>query len=701
MRRTGPALVFILAVLLLCGSLWGRPTTADEARTVVAGWLKLNTRPLGMTLGRDVMNVETFIDDNNQSAYYVVYLESGGFVVVSADDLVEPIIAFADDGVFEPSSENPLGALVTCDVKGRIAAVRNTIGLQMENPAGPQFKWRYFIDVSGTVENGFSLMGVNSISDVRVEPFVKSKWGQTTTCGKDIFNYYTPGNYPCGCTATAMAQLMRYHEYPNGRASVGSKRFEIKVDETSQFAYTRGGDGEGGPYQWSLMELEPDCGTTPEQREAIGALCYDASVAAKTEYADDASASSLRDARNALLGTFMYSNAVRAWTDDDTFGREALNDMVNTNLDAGYPVILGITKDDPEAGHAVVVDGYGYDITTLYHHLNMGWNGINDIWYNLPEIDYSASDNYNVINGCIYNIYTYGSGEIISGRITDLSQEPVSGATVVAQGWGGPYTAVTDDRGVYALAKVNANSTYTLTVIKPGYGFTAQEVTTGRSGDTQNVSGNRWGVDFVGGEAAAGVTSDNSREDFETADFSKFPWINSGDGNWGITFLERYAGTYGAETGKINDNESATLQVSVECASGDITFYRKVSSELGCDYLKFYIDGIEMVKWSGMEDWDAVTFPVAAGTRTFEWTYSKDSSIARGSDTVWIDEIVFPLDYSRLCDFDGNGMVDFVDFAFLAGRWLGHGTPDLADLNGDGEVDFEDMKIFAENWLAD
>ncbi len=701
MRRTGTALVFILAVLLLCGGLWARPTTADEAGMVVAGWLKFNTQPLGMELGRSVISAETFTDDYGNPAYYVVYLETGGFVVVSGDDLIEPIIAFADEGVFEPSSENPLGALVTRDIKGRVAAVRNTIGLKMESTIGAQGKWKHFIEVAEDSENGISLMGANLISDVRVEPFVKSKWGQTTTCGKINFNYYTPDNYPCGCTATAMAQLMRYHEYPNGRASVGSKRFEIKVDDISQFAYTRGGDGDGGPYQWSLMELEPDCGTTPEQREAIGALCYDASVAAKTEYMDDASASSLRDARNALLGTFMYSNAVRASTGDDTIDREALNDMVNTNLDAGYPVILGIIKDDSEAGHAVVADGYGYNISTLYHHINMGWNGSDDIWYNLPEIDYSASDNYNVINGCIYNIYTYGSGEIISGRITGLSREPVSGATVIARGWGGPYTAVTDDRGVYALVKVNAHSTYTLSVIKPGYGFTAKEVTTGRSGDTQNVSGNKWGVDFVGDDAAVGVTSDNSREDFETADFTKFPWINSGDGNWDITFLERYAGTYGAETGKINDNESATLRVSVECTSGDITFYRRVSSEPACDYLKFYIDDVEKVKWSGMEDWDAVTFPVTAGTRIFEWTYSKDGSIARGSDTAWIDEIVFPLDYSKLCDFDGNGMVDFVDFAFLTGRWPGHGTPDLADLNGDGGVDFDDLEIFAENWLAD
>jgi hypothetical protein len=654
MKRTGTALVLILVVLLFCDSLWARPTTSDEAEMVVMGWLKFNDKPFGTELGRSVISVETFIDDNGNPVYYVVYLEPSGFVIVSADDSIEPIIAFSDEGNFNPSAENPLGALVGRDIEGRVVAVRNTISLQMEGAVMAQGKWRYFIDAAGTDESGISLLGVNSVSDVRVEPFVKSRWGQSTTCGEISFNYYTTNHYPCGCTATAIAQLMRYHEYPNGRASVGSRRFEVKVDDVPQYTYTRGGDGKGGPYQWSLMELEPDCDTTLEQRKAIGALCYDASVAAETEYAQGGSASNLRNARTALLGTFMYNNAIYARWGDGIMNLEVLKDMVNTNLDAGYPVILGIVKDDTELGHAVIADGYGYDFSTLYHHINMGWNGSHDIWYNLPEIDYSRTDYYNVINGCIYNIYTYGSGEIISGRITDLSRRPVSGATVIARGWGGPYTAETNEKGIYALIKVNAYTTYTISVIKPRYAFTERQVTTGKSGESQNISGNIWGVDFVGDDASATVTTDFCREGFEAADFSKFPWIKSGDSNWDITFLELYAGTYGAEAGQIGNNEHTALQVNIECTSGDITFYRKVSSEGACDYLKFSIDGVEMAKWSGTVDWDVATFPVEAGSRTFEWTYSKDDSISRGYDTAWIDEIVFPLDKEEPCDVDNN-----------------------------------------------
>jgi len=59
--------------------------------------------------------------------------------------------------------------------------------------------------------------------------------------------------------------------------------------------------------------------------------------------------------------------------------------------------------------------------------------------------------------------------------------------------------------------------------------------------------------------------------------------------------------------------------------------------------LKFYIDGVRKGRWSGEEDWAEVSFPVTAGRRTFEWTYSKDGSESEGDDTAWIDDIVFPI----------------------------------------------------------
>ncbi len=133
-------------------------------------------------------------------------------------------------------------------------------------------------------------------------------------------------------------------------------------------------------------------------------------------------------------------------------------------------------------------------------------------------------------------------------------------------------------------------------------------------------------------------------EAFETGDFSRFPWEDSGNASWAITSWEKHSGTYSAQTGMIDHDESTILQVTLDCVLGDILFYCKVSSERGFDYLKFYIDGVEKGRWSGEEDWAEVSFSVTAGKRTFKWTYSKDSSVSEGDDTAWIDDIVFPID---------------------------------------------------------
>jgi hypothetical protein len=133
-------------------------------------------------------------------------------------------------------------------------------------------------------------------------------------------------------------------------------------------------------------------------------------------------------------------------------------------------------------------------------------------------------------------------------------------------------------------------------------------------------------------------------EDFETGDFTKFPWEHYENTAWAVTSQQKYSGAYSAEAGLIEDGQKTTLQVTLTCVSGNITFYRKISSEPKGDYLKFYIDGVEKGKWAGKVDWAELSFPVKAGTRTFEWTYSKNGSVSVGMDTAWIDDIVFPID---------------------------------------------------------
>lgn len=524
MKRRSPVFAIILVVShLCCSSLWARPTTAYEAEKVVSGWLKANARPLSTTLGRRVMNVETFTNEHSSSVYYIVYLQPCGFVIVSADDLIEPIIGFANDGTYESSLENPLGALVTNDLNGRAAATRSTFGLQAvvekATVTDTQSKWQHFISLAEAPEGGFGLMGLSCISDVRVAPLVQSRWGQRDACDEACYNYYTPQwvwdeypitghidwdegnakNYPCGCVATVLAQLMRYHKYPSDPCGIGVQVFQIGVDGEPSAAITRGGDGEGGPYRWDLMPARPGCNTEVEQRQAIGALCYDAGVAVRTEYKSDGSGALMPDALVALVSTFQYSNAIYGYNSGDDIG-PGLNEMVNPNLDAKAPVILAVLESsDPNGGHAVICDGYGYESSTLYHHLNMGYSGTDDVWYNLPVVD--RQPEFNSVTTCLYNIFVSGTGEIISGRVLDPDGKAIANASVYAELSGQTaLMALADDKGIYALDRLHSNTTYTVQPQVDGYIFSSLLVETGNSRDNSATSGNRWGIDFYAEE---------------------------------------------------------------------------------------------------------------------------------------------------------------------------------------------------------
>jgi len=73
---------------------------------------------------------------------------------------------------------------------------------------------------------------------------------------------------------------------------------------------------------------------------------------------------------------------------------------------------------------------------------------------------------------------------------------------------------------------------------------------------------------------------------------------------------------------------SITLYLS---SGGEVSFFKKVSSEPGWDFLEFYIDDVQKDKWSGIFDWEEVTYPVTSGEHTFKWVYIKDSNTIGGN----------------------------------------------------------------------
>ncbi len=132
-------------------------------------------------------------------------------------------------------------------------------------------------------------------------------------------------------------------------------------------------------------------------------------------------------------------------------------------------------------------------------------------------------------------------------------------------------------------------------------------------------------------------------EDWETGDFTKFPWELTSASNWSIDNVTHYEGNYSARSGDIGDSQLTDLSLTYEVASDDsISFFRKVSSESNYDYLQFYVDGLMLGSWAGELDWERVAFPVSMGLHVFTWRYMKDFSVSNGSDAAWVDFIVLP-----------------------------------------------------------
>ncbi len=488
--------IFWAVSILAFHTVQAAPTTAYQAKELVQNWLGINSHPLEEAMAPDVNEVMTYRDTDGNPLYHVVSLAEKGFVIISGDDMVEPIIAFVPDGVeYINTKDNPLSVLVNGDVPHRIKYVRTLEMGGMEAATGnepasilaAQRKWAF---LSGkTLSNDLEASSLSSISDVRVAPLVSTKWGQKKEkSGKNCYNLYTPNNYPCGCVATAMSQLMRFFEFPT--ASIFPQTYEIKVSNDGGETYqTQNKTMMGGLYEWHKMPNGPTI-PAPEQREAIGKLTHDTGCTLNTKYSSKGSGASFGKVSKRLKYPFGYDNSVTGTNYPQNIETEQRNAMVNPNLDAGRPVVLGLTNSN--TGHAVIADGYGYDTTTLYHHINMGWGGSHDAWYNLPNVDDDFYNFSSITDIAAYNVYRRGHGEIISGRISDRNGSPIAGVTVSAGG----KSDVSDAHGIYALDKLPSARTYTVNAVKAGYHFPSLHITVGTSVNYKTV-GNVWGVNFV------------------------------------------------------------------------------------------------------------------------------------------------------------------------------------------------------------
>lgn len=409
------------------------PTTAEQAVRAVDKWL-VDNPALECRLGSSAVGARTLETDGG-ARFHVVRLRGGGFVIVSGDTSVEPIIAFSESEDLVESADNPLLRLLDGDLSRRPLqsfkfAARP--GATARLRSAEEAKWA---DLLGDGETDPSrprkvlkaAAGKSTLSDCRIAPLLTTEWsqegprnvvGETALC----YNYYTPNHYPCGCVATACAQIMYYHRQPSAA------------------------------YDWSAMVEKPAKGISDAGAQAIGRLTAEIGMYGGAEYYPGGASMANYVLAPLLMRVYGYGSAI-AFQSETSYSASEFMAAILPNLDAKLPVALGLS-DRFGYGHAVVADGYGYDYNTLYLHVNLGWAGMNDAWYAPPAIE-----DYSFIDGIVCNIDPRGSvtKTLVSGRVLDETGAPVAGAKVGS----GKETAVTDDKGIYALSLTPGNQTLT------------------------------------------------------------------------------------------------------------------------------------------------------------------------------------------------------------------------------------------------
>jgi hypothetical protein len=535
-----------LAILVLAAAF---AASAEEIALETAGeaaqaWVD-GGYSLGKMRGGRMASGETV--EAGGAKIHVVRCDGGGFVAMAADDLFDPVIAFSPSGTCPADDErSPLRAILAADIARRARAAAGQAAAAASAMSGrtllgaasaassrttSQRRWDRLLgrqsSGAGLLRASTSSGPLDAVSDVRVEPLVKSRWGQEsnsmyTGYGELCFNYYTPNNYPCGCVATAMAQIMRYHRYP---ASATAKTKKCKVDSISTNVAMI-----GGTYSYESMPLVPEAypldpmyegGADEAQRMAIGKLAFDCAVAMQMEWGADENGSYGGSfgsfAFYPLMNDFSFANAMGFLSSDSTgIPEDAVCQMILPNLDGGCPVILGI------AGHEVIADGYGYSGDVLYTHLNMGWSGYYDVWYALPDV--VAEDvgyESHLVDSVVYNIFPNDTGDLISGRVIDADGNPYPFVSVKAYNSKGTElkaAAKTNSRGIYCLriagaaatsqgtdykivAENRAHSRTNAVNVRASVNLKSVNLATGQytdgTGRAKMAYGNSWGNDFV------------------------------------------------------------------------------------------------------------------------------------------------------------------------------------------------------------
>lgn len=329
--------------------------TERQARKVAQSFVKSGARSVvpQPTLVYTGMAGHSGARSVKSPAFYVYNYEGNqGFVIISAEDTTLPILAFSHQGSFATGQAMPVQVASWlqgyCDY---IQQVRS--GSRYVEPA-PDLG----IDIT-----------------VAIEPLVKARWDQTAPYSDLCPPYDAVENCATGCTATAIAQIMHHHKWPE--TGEGSATFDGKVVDFSQ-----------SQYDWDNMLDTYDYGVSyPKvQTQAVAKLMYDVGVSAEMQYGYESGTQNVYIYRS-LYTHFKYSKQMQYIVRNCMTTAEWKN-RIREELEAGRPVYYGGFAEDMSMGHAFVCDGI--DETGNYFHFNWGWSGHCNGFYFLNSLNPSV-----------------------------------------------------------------------------------------------------------------------------------------------------------------------------------------------------------------------------------------------------------------------------------------------------------------------
>ena len=325
-------------------------------------------------------------------AYYVFNFEKG-WVIVSADDAMWPVIGYNFQGTF-PAVENMgynLKSWMTTFVDEAAYVEANNI--QADATIAAEWEKYNKADEDFTIPGG---------SRGEVEPLLISLWNQdfpyNILCPEDDAG---PGGHVyAGCVATAMSQVMYYWRYPNqGTGEASYYQYPYGVI-TAHFDTT---------YVWDGMQNSID----PENPWQVALISFHAGVSVLMHYAPDGSGAYSTKVPGAMKNHFNYNSAIE-YLKKKNYNVSTWESMMQADLDKSWP--LYYQGYSSSGGHAFVCDGYQ---GSNYYHFNFGWSGSGNGFYTLQDVGGFYND-----QGMVRNIYPGDSDFPYIADGVDILSEP-------------------------------------------------------------------------------------------------------------------------------------------------------------------------------------------------------------------------------------------------------------------------------------